>query len=316
MPQPDRPHFLYLMALADSYGMKYEFVPHKRDKTAADLFHEPHPKFNGYKTGHYTDDTQMSLANMEVLLAHPGKTDQLTEDDFVTAWIKAFKRDPHDGYSKYLYQVMTDCQTPADFKAAIDPAHSPASGAAMRAGPFGLLADINEVKRLAKLQGDITHTSPAGAIPAQVVALSVHFLHHGGSRTDLPAFLEKHLGADWNSTQKGYTTDTGNGQNILRQALDAVYKAKTLSDVLLHVVNAEEKSDTDTICAIAMVIASRARDLLNDLPQKLTAGLENGTYGADYLKSLDQKAMTPFPSSDLYRAQPSATKQNKNAPRP
>jgi ADP-ribosylglycohydrolase len=289
--------FLFLMALGDSYGMKYEFVPHAQDRTAADLFHGPHPKFTEYQTGHYTDDTQMSLANLELLLT--GRR-HFSDDDFVTKWLDAFKRDPHQGYSKYMWKVLSESETATAFRTAINPTGGHTSGAAMRAAPFGLLADIDDVKRLTLQQAVLTHDTQTGKNSALAVALAAHFLHHGGRRRDLPAFLDTHIGAGWNSAANGFTPDTGNGLNIVTQALAAVQAADTMSGILLAVVNNDGLSDTDTICAIAAVIASRAGDVVNDLPQRLTDGLENGRYGAAYLKQVDMAAAKAFPPTRIY----------------
>ena len=89
--------------------------------------------------------------------------------------------------------------------------------------------------------------------------------------------------------------------HIVTQALAALENAKALSGVLLNVVNQNEISDTDTVCAIAGIIASRCTDLENDLPATLIAGLENGTYGADYLHKIDKEVMAVFPHKSLYR---------------
>lgn len=296
----DKKNFLATMAIGDSYGMKYEFAVHATDKTADDLFHGPHPKFTEYPVGHYTDDTQMSLANLELLMSGS----ELTAQAFAEKWLEAFKRDPHHGYSRHMWKVLSESETADDFVASLDPSRGVTSGAAMRAGPFGLLSDIAEVKRLTELQARITHDTVAGVNAALAVALSVHYLHHGGARGGLDAFLASHIGADWNSAEKGYTEDTSNGLNIVTQALDAVKKANSLSGVLLNVVNHKEKSDTDTIAAIAMVIASRCNDLPDDLPQTLRDGVENGAYGRDYLAEVDKKAAAFFPATEIYAVRP------------
>ena len=304
------------MALADSYGMKYEFVPHTRDKDISDLFHEPNVRHAEYQKGHYSDDTQMSMANLELLIKHRGngKNDAITQDEFIKTWLEVFKRDPHLGYSKRMWQVLSEAKTPDDFKNNLDASNGVTSGGAMRAGPFGLLSDVEEVKTLALAQARITHDTPAGRNAALAVALSVHFLYHGGERQELPAFLKKHIGLDLKSAEAGFVDDMRNGLRITTDALDAVVSAKSLSGVLLNIVNAAEVSDTDTICAMAMVIAACAPDLEDDLPQKLRDGLEKGPYGAGYLKQLDQKARQTFPPSQQYKKSISKHLPHKRPP--
>lgn len=283
-------NFLYYMALGDSFGMKYEFVPHTTNATRADLFHGPHPKYAAYVTGRYTDDTQMSVANMELLLTNPAPT----EEDFVNAWLDAFRRDPVEGYSKRMQKVLTESKTAADFRAAVDPKNGTTSGAAMRAAPFGLLRDIRDVEHFTRLQARITHDTPAGTETAVAVARAVHFLHYGGARKNLPGIV----GSSWQHHGDG---ETGNAVTIISLAFDAVMKANTLSEVLLNVVNGAEKSDTDTACAVAMVIASRCHDLIDDLPPALHEGLDQSRYGANYLRDLDAQAFKAFPPRPPYK---------------
>lgn len=293
--------FLYAMALGDSYAMKYEFVEHTQDKTLSDIFHAAHPKFLDYKVGYYTDDTQMSLANLELLLQSVTEGKRLEDPvTFTDAWLQAFKRNPRQGYSKHMFSLLSAAQTAGDFIVGLDPSRGITSGAAMRAGVFGLLDDIAEVKRLTVLQAKITHDTPVGVNAALAVALSVHFLHHGGSRKSLHAFITRHAGPHWIDGGIGKNEGASNGVTIVVQALNAVMEAKTLTDVMLKVVNNDARSDTDTVCAIAMIIASRATDIVNDIPASLEKTLENGTYGADYLKTIDRTALRIFPPKQLY----------------
>lgn len=301
--------FLLLIAIGDAYGMKYEFVAHARNKDTADLVYGPHPVLTAYRQGRYTDDTQMSLANAELLIANAARLSALTEDDFINAWIAAFRRDPHEGYSKYMWEVLSTVENADGFKSMIDAKQGRTSGAAMRAGPFGLLADVEQVKALTSLQGRITHDTPAGINAALAVALTVHFLYHGGSRGALPDFLERHIGADWN--KDGYEESPNNGLKIVSQALDALRGAKTFSEALLNVVNNDELSDTDTICAMVMAMASRCGDIMNDLSAELYEGLETGVFGRDYLLQISRKLEAKFPPSEKYTQKPRPTPAGK-----
>lgn len=294
------PRFLELLAVGDAYGMKYEFVYHEGTATKADLFYGPHPKFSEYVAGHYTDDTQMSLANLELLLERVQALDSTSEDDFICAWLKTFQRDPHRGYSAHMWNVMSESSNVREFKRCVSPEKGVTGGAAMRAAPFGLLGDINQVKHLTALQACITHDTPCGITSALAVALSVHFLHHGGSRQDLCAFLAHHLGKGWQGEDNGYTAVPNNGLKIVQSALVALLDAHTLSDALLSVVNNEVISDTDTVCALTMAFVSRCGDIQDDLPLSFFTEIEGNAFGLDYLRSIDQRALSFFPSKGLY----------------
>jgi ADP-ribosylglycohydrolase len=287
-------HFLSIMAIADAYAMKYEFVEHDPDITYHDLFYGPHPWFNDYKAAHYSDDTQMSIANAELLLT--GKT-SFKDDEFIETWLAAFKRDPRVGYSRYMYQVMNEAQNAADFRVRIN-GKGDTSGGMMRAGVFGLLADIRAVKKLAVQQAKITHDTPAGRNAALAAALGVHFLHHGGSKSDVWNFIDHHLPKNW--MKNGYKDDAGNALNIMQSLLNVVHNSRTMSHLLVYTANCGRVTDTDTICATAALMASRDVGFRNDLPHILYATLENGAYGMDYLQALDKRLMAAFPRQRLY----------------
>lgn len=293
--------FLTLMAIGDAYGMKYEFVEHEQNADRSDLFYGSHPKFTAYRQGGYTDDTQMSLANSELLVAYASRLSDLSEDVFISAWIEDFQRDPHEGYSKHMWAVLSTVDGPDGFRALIDPKQGTTSGAAMRAAPFGLLPDVEEVKRLTLLHSRITHDTPAGLNAALAVALAVHFLHHGGVRESLSGFLERHLGPDW--SENGREETPNNGLKIVMQAFAALHGSAALSQVLLKVVNNDALSDTDTICAMAMVMASRCSDIADDLPTGLRETLENRAFGRDYLTRVDESLERLFPPTHKYAAE-------------
>src|SRR6478672_6856325 len=93
------------MAYADAYGVGFEFT----DANQMAL-HNPkkygwryaqHPKYP-LKPGYYTDDTQMSLANCEVLLSGGYQG----EKAFADAWVNAFKRDERPGYAGRFYAFL------------------------------------------------------------------------------------------------------------------------------------------------------------------------------------------------------------------
>jgi ADP-ribosylglycohydrolase len=47
--------------------------------------------------------------------------------------------------------------------------------------------------------------------------------------------------------------------------------------------------DVDTVAAIALAAASCCQEVTSDLPAHLFEGLENGTYGRDYIINLDEQ---------------------------
>ena len=71
----------------------------------------------------------------------------------------------------------------------------------------------------------------------------------------------------------------------MHAAVTAVVQHDSLSGILKACV--EFTGDTDTVATIAVAAASCSSEVEKDLPQVLIDGLEEGTYGRDYLVQLD-----------------------------
>src|SRR5687767_5680679 len=99
-PNPD---ILLRIAQGDAFGMATEFItlPDHRETYDAALRIEAycqHPTHHEVPAGHYTDDTQMSIAVSEVLLG--GDDDRPSAARFAEAFVACFKRDPRKGYAR------------------------------------------------------------------------------------------------------------------------------------------------------------------------------------------------------------------------
>ena len=89
------------IAIADAYGASFEF----KDKRFVDLHNTGTSYVTGAgrtKPGHYTDDTQMSLALAELLIENP----QWTRFKVAAKFLDAFKRDPRPGYAGGFYHFL------------------------------------------------------------------------------------------------------------------------------------------------------------------------------------------------------------------
>ena len=49
--------------------------------------------------------------------------------------------------------------------------------------------------------------------------------------------------------------------------------------------------DVDTVATIALAAGSCSREIAQDLPENLVQGLENQSYGRDYIRELDRQLM-------------------------
>ena len=184
------------IAIGDAYGAGFEFCGREKiaahNTLAAYVEHEL-----GLEAGRYTDDTQMSIANAEVLLA----TSNARSDFFAEAYVRCYRRDRRLGYAKGLQGLMDECETGAMLMQRIRP-DSKRNGAAMRSVPLGLIADKPRVMALASEQAKVTHATSEGVLSSQAVALMAHVLLYENARLDdLPDFVEQETGfalrRDW-----------------------------------------------------------------------------------------------------------------------
>ncbi|MBY0461409.1 MAG: ADP-ribosylglycohydrolase family protein [Gemmataceae bacterium] len=275
---------LFELAVGDALGAGYEFCDPVIDAHANDLLHGyvQHAKHAGIRPGMYTDDTQMSLGTAEALISGA----PWTPETLAGHWLAAFHRDPRDGYARGFQSFLESHHTAETFLADIRP-DSDRSGAAMRVGPVGLLADPARVIEFATVQAEVTHRTAGGVGSAVAAALMTWYCHHTTEpKAALPAFLVARVPSfAWEQPWTGRVGVTG--VECVAAALTALVAGDSLSAILTHCIRF--RGDVDTVAAIAMAAASGSREVTPDLPRHLIDGLENGSYGRDYLIELDGK---------------------------
>jgi ADP-ribosyl-[dinitrogen reductase] hydrolase len=291
---------LVQMAKGDAYGAGFEYAP----GDFVLLYHRllayvQHPKHK-LIPGVYTDDTQMSIANVEVILAGDVSREALAQ-----AYVDCFKRDQREGYAAGFYDFLCSVNDGSEFLEKMKP-HSDKSGSAMRALPFGIYPDIETVIALTTLQSAITHNTFHGINAAVAAALMAHyFLYNLGPKSELGAFIEKHVPGSW---AEPYTVPVAQkGWMSVRSAITAVMGADSMTEILRASVAVT--GDVDTVAALALGAAAHCSEVKQDLPEFLETGLENGKYGRDFLVDLDAKLMAKM-------AELKAEKARKTAPLP
>ncbi|MBK6856751.1 MAG: ADP-ribosylglycohydrolase family protein [Microthrixaceae bacterium] len=272
------------LAIADAYGAGFEFRNgfYIRTFNRLDRYHRP--ALSLAKPGRYSDDTQMTLAITEALLSGELWSPDLIADSFV----RVFKRDPRGGYAPRFGRFLQRVTDGDDFLARIRP-QSDRSGAAMRAGPIGLIANVEELLWCAELQARVTHDTPGGVSSSMAAALMVHyFFYKIGAPDRLAEFVAEYVPGPWRMPWKGRVSM--NGVDCVSAALTAVSRHRSLAELLRGCVDLG--GDVDTVATIALASASWSVDYDNDIPTVLIEGLESGPFGIDYLKELDQQIMT------------------------
>lgn len=272
------------LAIGDAYGAGFEYVSSKIIQQHNDLSsYIKHPRHQ-IEPGCYTDDTQMSIAIAETIVAQKSWTPEVLSDAFVVA----FKREPRFGYAGSFYDFLVNVRDGREFLDKIIPT-SDKSGAAMRAAPIGIFSDIEQVIKFATIQAAITHNTLDGINAAVAAALMAHyFIYQLGAKKDLGTFLETHVSGQWAQPWQGKVK--AQGWISVQAAITAVMRNECMSKLLQDCISFT--GDVDTVAAIALGAASCSGEIEQDIPIHLIESLENGAYGCDYLLALDKSLMS------------------------
>src|SRR6476469_210984 len=267
------------LAIGDAYGAAFEYAPPEfvaRHNNVEGYL--THPTHTGIEPRAYTDDTQTTLALAELLgTARP----QSTQAD---KFVEVVHRDPRVGYAGGFHAFLLSVTSGREFLDRIRP-DSDKSGAAMRVAPVGLLPSVAEVRHHAAVQARVTHDTPAGVASAEAAALAVHYCPPGlGPLAGVTRWISDQLGDDWTRPWQGKVGSKG--ALSVRAALTALASARSMTELLRQCV--AYTGDVDTVATIALAAAARSAEGADDLPEALYRGLENGTYGRDYLRVLDE----------------------------
>ncbi|BAY93121.1 MULTISPECIES: ADP-ribosylglycohydrolase family protein [unclassified Tolypothrix] len=270
------------LAIGDAYGAGFEYA--NEMSVYNDLsryFTHPRHRLN---PGSYTDDTQMSIAIAEVIVSGAPWTPQVLAESFVTC----FKRDRRKGYASRFYDFLESIPDGSEFLDKIHP-DSDKSGAAMRAGPIGVFATPEKVIEAATIQAALTHNTPDGINAGVAAALMTHyFIYQLGPKRKLGQFLEGYVSGEWSKPWAGKVKSKG--WMSVRAAITAVMRNDSMSELLKDCI--AFTGDVDTVATIALAAGSCSQEITQDIPHHLLMGLENGTYGRDYLIELDKQLMS------------------------
>lgn len=270
------------LAVGDAYGAGFEFAPGMMKYNDLSGYVQ-HPKHLGVRPGMYTDDTQMSIAIAEAMVEGGA-----WKPAGIAEWfVKAFQRDPRDGYAQGFAEFLQTVQDGPDFLRRIH-GKSDKSGAAMRAGPIGLYFSPEEVIRRCSVQAAITHDTPDGINSACAAALMVHYCAYRiGPKAEMGEFIQSYVLGQWAVPWMGKVDSKG--WMSVRAAITALVESDSMSALLRRCVS--WGGDVDTVAAIALAAGSCCEEVAQDLPQHLIDGLENGPFGRDYLRDLDERLL-------------------------
>jgi poly(ADP-ribose) glycohydrolase ARH3 len=245
----------------------------------------------------YTDDTQMAISVAETLVA----CGRIDEDDLVNRFAESY--DPGRGYgpgARLVVEAMRDGGDWRHLAATLFPGGSLGNGAAMRVAPAGLFfhPDLDRVAHEAERSARPTHLHPVGIDGARVLAIAVALVL-GTDRLERTAFygeLIRRARTDEFRTQLARAAELrpddsvsvfGNRLEADRSVTTAIacftmtpdsYPATIATALCLG-------GDVDTVAAMAGAL-SGAYLGESAIPAHLTACLENGYLGRDYIREL------------------------------
>lgn len=271
------------LAIGDAYGAGFEYADGEMVRRQNTLSgYVQHPRHHN-QPGCYTDDTEMSLAIAETIVAGKPWTSAVLADKFV----EVFKRDPREGYATGFYHFLEEVRDGEQFLRKIRP-DSEKSGAAMRAAPIGIYPTIPLVIERCTIQAALTHNTPNGINAAVAASLMAHYcLYRLGPKSDLGSFLKVHVPGDWATPWAGKVGSQG--WMSVQAAVTALMRCDTMRDLLKTCI--QFSGDVDTVAAIALAAGSCSPEIAQDLPPHLSDGLENGPYGREYIRRLDRQLL-------------------------
>ncbi len=276
------------IAIGDAYGAAFEFAPKEFANENNDLKYHAHPtRKDKIGPGEYTDDTQMSVALVELMLSDQHISPLNIADSFVST----FKANPIDGYARGFQSILEKCEDGASLLRQIDP-NSKRNGSVMRAVPVGLLPTSAEVIHFAALQSSVTHATQIAIDSSTFISLMAHYFYYKLGETC--EVLE------WMKGLNVLPVNEIAFQDIAYQPIrcEAAHTASavhylmhntfSMSHILLDAIRMG--GDTDSVAAVALGLASLSGDFPNDLPLHLYTELQ----GMETLLELDRKVLDRY----------------------
>jgi ADP-ribosyl-[dinitrogen reductase] hydrolase len=243
------------LALGDSLGATVEFMTPREIRSQYGV----HKEIRGggwlrLKPGQVTDDTTMSLALGDAILAGNGDVDALACAHAFDAWMRGKPIDIGNTVRRNLIAFRRSGNPEA-----VMSEQDAGNGAAMRVLPVALATlgrSEAEVRAAVRVQAHVTHNNPASDAAAEFLALAVQDALLGASLRDvyrrrIRPFLSECPGCDYRGRRRenpsGWIVET------MQAVLQALMQTDTFESCLIDVVN--RGGDADTTGAIAGMLA-------------------------------------------------------------
>jgi ADP-ribosyl-[dinitrogen reductase] hydrolase len=297
------------IAIGDAYGGPFENMPRKY---LSSFSLEPRYGINPKKKnlpGHYTDDTQMSIAVSEILFSNYNHNKKNLADFFV----KAYKRDKRAGYSRLTKFALRNSNDGEDFLKFVQN-NSIRNGSVMRSVPYGINNNIADLIEKSVINSEVSHNTPQAITASTTIALASHYFSETNEdkKNIFDFVLDNLVGFDKQSLHylnliskmNKLDEDVLFGKDVDGVPINAIKTAGACLYLLKNFDNTRSilnnaillGGDTDTTAAIATGIAA-SKYGTRSIPNVLHENLENGKYGKDYLIETGKKLATTLPIS-------------------
>jgi ADP-ribosyl-[dinitrogen reductase] hydrolase len=202
-------------AVGDAYGAGFEFKPADfiSKHNDAKSYH-PHA-LSTLGPGHYTDDTQMSIAIASIVVEEMDEVGNYTEVDYekyrgyyidttmlykhwntlrvAQRFLNVFQADPRDTYSKRIYNALKEAKDGEDLFKLLQPTRSKSkgSGCAMRSLPLAVYEYDGHVIDRAIAHSTVTHDTAEALLSAMVAGLIGHYYYwNKGPSHDVAEYIQ------------------------------------------------------------------------------------------------------------------------------
>ena len=207
------------------------------------------------RESNFTDDSIMTLAVAKGIMDSIGESDEIIKASVVDSMRLYGTKYPFAGYGGRFYNWL--------FSDDHEPYYSYGNGSAMRVSSIAwLFNDIDEVRRIAKLQAEVTHNHPEGIKGAEAVASAIFMARTGSSKEEIKQYIEKEFDYDLSRTvdeiRPTYTFDVS-CQGSVPEAIICYLEGEDFEDVLRNAISLG--GDSDTIAAMACSIAEGSMDI-------------------------------------------------------
>ena len=258
------------MAVADAYAIAFEFVKAPAHPNDLKGYYQ-HPRYP-LKPSWYTDDTQRAIANARCVIS-----DKLLPSDWITSLQQTYRESPRPGYSERFQEFLEanlDVE-PKIWRARITRAHS--NGGIMGIMPLAFLP-YRKIEQAVLQAVTITHHEQTARWGLILVLAGHYMLSRVGHIDEVDEYLRDTIPFYATEVRPQHLRPCGPVEMTARdtalKALGLVMNHRRYTDIIRAGVALG--GDTDSVCALAIALASCSHAHEDDLPAHLLNKLEDG----------------------------------------